>query len=197
MERKLYTLWWFVLLRGLAETALIFPYFLQHLRDPGTLTIIVGSVALVGGLLEIGMVVWMRGHFFRGILRFIGAASVLFGAFMLWSYPPTIGFVVVMTGLWLVIRGFGVFWLSLSIVERPLDRTVPMVSGLAAIGLGIYAMLWMEPEAEVLVQLLGFVGAASALMHFIISVRLYADRHRARRRQPQSTGEERQENTSP
>lgn len=196
MERKLYTLWWFVLLRGLAEAALIFPYFFDHLQDAGTLTIIVGSVALVGGLLEIGMVIWMRGHFFRGILRFIGAASVLFGAFMLWSYPPTIGFVVVMTGLWLVIRGFGVFWLSLSIVERPLDRTVPMVSGLTAIGIGVYAMLWMEPEALPLVRLLGLIGAASALMHFLISIRLFYDRGRARRRQ-ESLSEEHQENASP
>ena len=179
MKRKLYTLWWLVLLRGLVETGLVYPYIAESLQTPGTLTIIVGTVGLVGGLLEIIMVLRMRGHFFQGILRFIGAASMLFGGFLLWSYPPTIGLLVVMTGLWLVVRGFGVFWLGLSIIERPLDRSLPMLSGFIAIGIGVYAMLWMDPEMNLYLLLLGLIGLASALMHLAISLRLRADRRRA------------------
>ena len=179
MQRKLYTLWWLVLLRSLVEAGLIAPYFVATLQEPGPLALLVAAVTLVGGLLEIGMVIWMRGHYFRGILRFIGAASVLVGGLLLWAYPPTIGFLLVITGLWLVVRGFGVFWLGLSIIERPLDRAVPVLSGLVAIGLGIAAMLWLDPEMETYLLLVGGVGLASSLMHLVISLRLRADRRRA------------------
>jgi hypothetical protein len=178
-QHKLSDVWWLVLLRGLVELGFLAP--LAVATDPPLFLIqLVAAFIGLGGLLEVGMVLAMRGHFFQGILRFIGGTSVALAVFMFFytDGSTTLVFLQAMTGLWFAVRGFGVFWLGMSIIERPLDRTVPALCGLAAMGLGIWAMFWTTERPGTYTTLMAVYAGGSTLIHLFVTYRLWRDRRR-------------------
>lgn len=179
MRRKLHTIWWMVLLRGLIEGLLAAPFFVAALRVPEHLTLAVPALMLGGGLVELAMFVWLREHPFRNILRLLALGSVALGLYLLWSHPETtVGMLVVLTGLWMVLRGFAALWLGLSIVRHPYIRAASVVGGLGAAGFGATAMLFLAPSVSTFALFLLLYATAGGVMHIIIALRMRADKRR-------------------
>lgn len=179
MPRKLHTIWWMVLLRGLVEGLLVAPYVAGVLHLPEQLTLYVPAVILGGGLIELAMFVWLRGHPFRGILRLVALGSVALGLFLLWQHPETtLGMLVVLTGLWMAVQGFAALWLGLSIVNHPYIRAVAVLAGTGSALFGVVAMLWLPPHAGPFIVVLAAYGVGSLALHVVVALRMRADRRR-------------------
>ena len=179
MHRKLHTIWWMVLLRGLVEGLLVAPFFIAPLRAPAELTLAVPAIMLLGGLVELAMFVWLRDHPFRAILRLLALGSVALGLYLLWSHPDTtVGMLVVLTGLWMVLRGFAALWLGLSIVKHPYIRAAAVLGGVGAAGFGATAMLFLAPSVSAFALFLLIYAVAGGAMHIIIALRMRADKRR-------------------
>ena len=161
-----------MLLRGLLDIALVLPYLQGAYEDRKEAALLIGGVMLVGGLLELLMFFWLRGHAFQGILRLTGIAGVLIGIFLLFIEPVTPQLLLVTTGLWLAVRGFAALWLGLSIVERPLDRALPVLAGLGSALVGVAAMVAPAPRLALLIPAMAAYGAGSAFLHTVVALRI-------------------------
>ncbi len=181
MKPKLHEIWGLVLVRGLLEGALAVIYFKPAFQSAGALAAFVSTVILGGGLLELVMAYRLRGHTFRSILIFTGLSSVLLGGFILMrlylNLPVTLALLVVLTGLWVALRGFAALWLGLSIVEGTFDRAVPVTAGLLGLVVG-GAGLWLEVELSLFVALISIYGLGSLLVHLLVALRMRAEHRR-------------------
>lgn len=161
-----------MLLRGLLDGALVLPFLLEGYREREEVALLVGGIMLGGGLLELAMFYLLRGHPFQGILRLTGIAGVLIGGFLLLIKPVTVQLLLVTPGLWLTVRGFAALWLGLSIVERPLDRAIPVAAGLVSALFGVAAMVALPPELDLILTIIAVYGAGSAFLHAVVALRM-------------------------
>lgn len=161
-----------MLLRGLLDAALIIPYLQDNYGERRGVALLVGGIMLGGGLLELLMFYWMRKHPFQGILRLTGFAGVLIGIFLLLIEPVTVQLILVASGLWLAVRGFAALWLGLSIVERPLDRAIPVAAGLGSALIGVAAMVALPPDLGLILAIIAAYGAGSAFLHTVVALRM-------------------------
>ena len=169
--RKLYRIWWLVLLRGLVEGALALPLLMPELRTEATLTRLVAGTALAGGFLEMCMFFVLRDHAFRPMLRLFGLSGVFIGSLMFFLQPLTLAMLLVGTGLWIAIRGFTALWIGLSIVDRPLDRWIPAAAGLLSLLFGL-TLLWLDVPFETFAFMISIYALGSTLAHLAVAIRM-------------------------
>ena len=192
-RNKLAPMWWLVLLRGLVDGALLIPFFEAEWRGLEPLTQLVAVTALVGAALELAMLLWMREHEFRGIIRLFLLGDAALGLFLWFAQPVTPALLLVAVGIWLGARSLGVLWLGLSIVKHPYLRAVPVGAGGLGMLVAVVAMLWLDPVTKTVVQLAAAYGAAAVVLHVVIALRMLADKRRLAREaraasSPESSG---------
>lgn len=181
MARKLYSIWWIVLLRGAVEAGLMAPFWVEPLQSTPMLGLYVAAVVLGTGLLDVMMLLWMRGHTFQGILRLIAFSSIAFGGYLFVVQPTLLGKLLWFTGLWMAVRGFAGLWLGLSIVRHPYVRWTTIMAGLASVLSGMAAMLWLPPQMHVYLLLVAVYVAGSVVAHAVVAARMRRDRRRVLR----------------
>lgn len=180
-RNKLAPMWWLVLLRGLVDGALLLPFFEAEWRVLEPLTQLIAVTALVGAALELAMLLWMREHAFRGVIRLFLLADAALGLFLWFAQPVTPALLLVAVGIWLGARSFGVLWLGLSIVKHPYLRAIPAGAGGLGMLVAVVAMLWLDPVTQTVVRLAAAYGAVAVVLHVVIALRMLADKRRLAR----------------
>lgn len=170
-EEYYQTAWWFVLLRGIVSilfglVALMWPgiTFVVLVKVIAVFLMIDGIIAIVSGLFGIGK---MKGWFLTVLL---GILAIMVGVFILNNAAVTGALLVVILGLWIIVKG--IFDLiSMFFIEGDFsDRLLLLILGIVEVLFGLIIVFSPLMSAAVLTWLIGLYALIMGPVMIAVSI---------------------------
>ncbi len=162
--RPVTSLWWLVLLVGLAELGVGIFFVVSPHETLSTFTVIAGIFLLVDGVLAIGGSIFGRGEG-RGLLALIGVLSVIAGLVLIKQPFSTLIVFTLIVGVWFVVAGIVRF---VSAFALPEGRGWTIFIALLDLVAGIVILAWPELGLSTFAVIIGIVLIIRGLL-FVVS----------------------------